>query len=274
MNCKNPYEVISSYELADELRATLQPELRITSGIPSLDKAVDGFSPGELYIISGPTKHGKTLFAQSLTNQFIRQNANCLWFSFEVQPQQFLASFPELPLFFLPRKLKPNAMDWLIGRMDESRKKYQTRVVFIDHLHYLFDMARSKNSSIEIGTVIRILKINAVSSGYLIFLLAHTRKGNYGKEKITYDAIRDSSFVAQESDCVIMIARNIKDPESCEAMVSIEFHRRTGVLNKKIHLRKVGGYLVESAHPAYNFLKKQNRTETEYLDEISKLNVD
>jgi hypothetical protein len=85
----------------------------------------------------------------------------------------------------------------------------------------------------------------AVDRGYTIFLLCHTRKGASYNEKLNYELIRDSSFVSQESDCVLMFARNLKKPESNEAWISVEFHRRTGVVNKIINLVKVNGYLQE-----------------------------
>ena len=239
------YAIISSYELKSELDSQPEPEIRLKSGMPTLDKAVDGFRPGELVVISGPTKHGKTLLAQTLTKEFTEQNHLCLWFSFEVPPRQFLDSFPELPLFYMPRKLKVNALQWIVSKCREAYGKHHTRVVFIDHLHYLFDIAKTRNPSIEIGTVIRGLKTLAVQSELIVFLLCHTRKG--ASEATTYESIRDSSFVSQESDSVLMIRRNTKIPGSAESRLCVEFHRRTGVLNRKVDLVKVGGYLREES---------------------------
>ena len=246
MNAENiSYEIISSIEMKVDLDARKDPDQKVLSNNHSLDQAVDGFLPGELIVISGPTKNGKTLLAQGLTYEFAEQNYFPLWFSFEVMPKYFLQGFPELPLFYLPKKLKSNAMDWAVSKMHESFKQYHTRVIFIDHLHYLFDMARVKSPSIEIGTIIRRLKTVAVEHGYIIFLLCHTRKGASDNSKLSHEDIRDSSFVSQESDSVMMIARNLKNPESNGAWLSVEFHRRTGVLRTIIELVKIGGYLKE-----------------------------
>ena len=239
------YAIVSSIEMQVELDGRKETEQKLWSNLPSLDRAVDGFLPGELIVISGPTKNGKTLLAQGLTNEFTKQNYFPLWFSFEVMPKYFLKGFPELPLFYLPKKLKANAMDWVISKMHESFKQYHTRVIFIDHLHYLFDMARAKSPSIEIGTIIRRLKTVAVEHGYIIFLLCHTRKGASDNSKLSHEDIRDSSFVSQESDSVMMIARNLKNPEGNGAWLSVEFHRRTGALRTIIELMKIDGYLKE-----------------------------
>ena len=239
------YRIVSSYQMREELRSMPERDIDLVTRIPSLDDAIEGFKSGELIVISGPTKNGKTLLAQSLTAEFTKQNVFPLWFSYEVMPRYFLASFPELPLFYLPRKLRSTNVGWVRGKIIESHEKYKTRVIFIDHLHYLFDMARVRNPSIEIGTVIRQLKSLAVEHELVIFLLCHTRKGASELKDLSYESIRDSSFVSQESDCVLMISRNVKDPESCEAMLRVEFHRRTGILNRTIKLKKIDGYLRE-----------------------------
>jgi replicative DNA helicase len=225
-----------------------QPEalVRVKSLIPSLDHAIEDFRDGEVIAISGPTKNGKTLLAQTLTANFDRQQQPSLWFSYEVTPRQFLEQFgADLPLFFMPKKLKAHALPWIEERILEGFAKYHTRIVFIDHLHYLIDLARTRNPSIEIGTVVRFLKSLAVREEMIVFLLCHTTKGA-SEEALSYESIRDSSFVSQESDSVIMIRRTPKEGKNA-ARASVEFHRRTGVLEKMIKLQKVGPGLFEVA---------------------------
>ena len=133
----------------------------------------------------------------------------------------------------------------------ESFTKYNTRIVFIDHLHYLFDIQRSRNPSLDIGAIIRQLKGIAVDNEFVIFLLCHTSKAKDDNEN--YESIRDSSFVAQESDCVIMVKRTPEEGETY-ARARVEFHRRTGVMEKVVFLQKTGNYLVE---------RKRNKGECE-----------
>jgi replicative DNA helicase len=235
--------VISSHEMELELKQTPDSILKLKSFIPGLDAAVDGFRDGELYTISGPTKNGKTLFAQTLTAAFLKQQYFPLWFSYEVPVRQFLGQFSELPMIYLPRRLKAHALPWFEERVSESFEKYHNRVIFVDHLHYLIDLARLRNPSIEIGQVIRRLKTLAVSSHFLIFLLCHTTKGA-SDDNLSYESLRDSSFIAQESDAVLMIRRTPTKGENT-ALLRVEFHRRTGVLEKGIDLIKVDGYLQE-----------------------------
>jgi hypothetical protein len=235
--------VISSQEMALRLKESPESLIRVKSFIPSLDSAIEDFRDGELIGISGPTKQGKTLLAQTLTVNFNRQQYPSLWFTYEVPARQFLSQFPDLPLIYLPSKLKAHALPWLEERIFESFLKYRTRIIFVDHLHYLIDLARLKNPSLEIGQVIRRLKSLAVSGGFLIFLLCHTTKGA-SENDLSFEAIRDSSFVSQESDSVLMIKRTPKVAENA-ARLRVEFHRRTGVLEKVVDLQKIRGLLQE-----------------------------
>jgi replicative DNA helicase len=234
--------VVSAHELSLTFRETDHYTINVKSGIPTLDYYVDGFRDGELITISGKTKNGKTLLAQTLSANFSQRNHPPLWFSFEVPARQFISQFDKVPFIFMPQKLKAHAMDWIEERIMESYQKYNTRIVFIDHMHYLFDIQKSRNPSLDIGAIIRRLKGIAVNNEFVIFLLCHTSKAK--DENETYEAIRDSSFVAQESDCVIMVKRTPDEGEDC-ARARVEFHRRTGVMEKVIFLQKVGNYLVE-----------------------------
>jgi len=179
-----------------------------------------------------------------MTVNFAKQGKPALWFTYEVPARQFLSQFPELPMIYMPRQLKAYAMDWLEERIKESFLKYRTRIVIIDHLHYLFDIQRSKNPSIDIGAIIRKLKGIAVSQEMIVFLLCHTTKGKESGA-LSYENIRDSSMVSQESDTVLMVKRTPNDGENT-ARVRVEFHRRTGVLEKVVNLQKQRGLLYEA----------------------------
>jgi replicative DNA helicase len=214
------------------------------SKIPGIDEACEGFQDGELIVISGPTKHGKTLLAQTITSNIHKQKELCGWFSYEVPARQFLSQFPELPLFYLPSKNKAQDFDWFMQRCLEAFFKYNVRVFFIDHLHYLIDMARIKSPSLDIGTIVRRIKRFAVDNDFVIFLLCHVGK-NTGEE-LSHKDLRDSSFIAQESDCVIMIKRTPQDGQTT-ARARVEFHRRTGVMEQVVKLVKVNGLLQEQS---------------------------
>jgi hypothetical protein len=103
-------------------------------------------------------------------------------------------------------------------------------------------MARIKNPSLDIGTIVRRVKRFAVDNDFVIFLLCHIGKAE--SEQLSYRDLRDSSFIAQESDSVIMIKRTPKNGETT-AKARVEFHRRTGAIEKEVYLIKVDGLLHE-----------------------------
>ena len=235
-------EVVTSIAMK-RILSELPEVVPVMSRFPQLDKYTGGFASGELIAISGPRKSGKTLLAQTLTVSFAKQDVMSLWFSYELPFRDFLNRFPgELPIFVMPSKLKANSLDWLRERIIEGLVKYGIKMVFIDHLHFLFDLARMRNTSIEIGQVIRTLKTMAIELNITIFLMCHMAKLDPYQEP-SDDNIRDSSFVSQESDAGIVIWRNVQSEN--EGWVKVCFHRRTGILEKKIKCLKIDGLLQE-----------------------------
>jgi replicative DNA helicase len=214
------------------------------SKLPSLDHHTQGFMPGELICISGPTKSGKTLLMQTITKNLFTQGIITLWFTFEMPEDVFYQRFgDDPPLIYVPQALKSADMPWVYDKILEGIEKFNIKVVFIDHLHFLFDLMRSSvNTSLQIGQVIRQLKEIAKSHRLVIFLAAHTNKVSMDGEMSSFQ-IRDSSFISQESDSVIMIRRDLKDKVS--NWILIDFHRRTGALRELIKVKKQGNFFVE-----------------------------
>jgi len=225
-----------------------QPKgIKLHCGFFELDRLIDGFVEGELILVSGRPKSGKTLFLQTLTSHFADIDKKVLWFSYEVPARQFLDSFPELPEGYMPRQIEMANIWWLEQKVYEAKLKYNARIVMIDYLHYLVDMSRIRNASLEVGNIYRRLKLLAIKHQIIIFLVSHLRKVEAGAEPQGED-IRDSNFSLGEPDTVLMLWRlldNSKNGVSNEARLKVEMTRRTGVLKRKVKLRKVGGLLEE-----------------------------
>lgn len=234
-------KIISSQEMQEIIRLQKNTDFAITSAYPLLDVALGGFEGGEVTVISGLTGQGKTLFAQSLTRTFWLNDINSTWFSFEVSPKWFLRTFGEnLPVFYMPARLKDNTLDWLHDRIHEGLLKYSSRVVFIDHLHFLVDMRTRNNMSLEIGFTMRALKKIALKHNLCLFLIAHTEKTK-AETELDVSNLRDSSFIGQEADNVLMIWRDLKTEN--EAWLKVVKNRKRGVFTT-LPLTKVDGFLV------------------------------
>lgn len=246
-----PDEVVSAAELSAYYRSLPEAEFQVRSGLPGLDQALDGFCGGELIVVTGPTKSGKTLFCQTITRNFYVYGYDpCLWFSYEVPPRQFLKSFPTvegvLPTFFLPKELYAQSLDWFEDKCLESWEKNRTRIIFVDHLHFLVDMFRMRNTSLEIGAVVRRLKRFAVDFGFVIFLCAHCQKIPKGDEP-SHLHLRDSSFVAQEADAVLVLWRTTDSSGQItnNGKLSVDIARRTGTMRRIFDIKKHRGLIVE-----------------------------
>ncbi|RPI76388.1 MAG: hypothetical protein EHM47_00350 [Ignavibacteriales bacterium] len=199
--------VISTEDAINEIKEKGDTVFTYRCGFPKIDALMENFEEGELIVISGAQKNGKTTLAQSFTQNMCGNGNFPLWFSFEVSTHNFLKKFPKLPHFHIPRRVKNHGIDWIEERIIESQVKYGTRIVFIDHLHYLISLGQSINTSLLIGAIMRELKTIAIDRKIVIFLLAHTQKIRIENVPDLAD-LRDSSFIAQEADAVMMIKRH------------------------------------------------------------------
>jgi len=175
---------------------------------------------------------------------FSEQSMPSLWFSFEMPWKQFLSKFHEdyLPRFYGPLTLTQKSVTWIEERIIEAKLKYGVSIVFIDHLHFLLDLARVKHASIEIGEIVRSLKLLALKHNLIFFLIAHTIKVMEDREFGLGDA-RDSGLIEAEADNVLYIWRD-KKKENC-SILKVAKNRKHGIIEKKIPLILTREYGVE-----------------------------
>jgi len=226
-------KVVSSRDIAEVIKKT-PPQPGIMSGFIMLDKILSGFTPHQVIVLSGITKHGKTSFAIELTIQMEQENP--LWFPLEESATELITKFmerdQEVPLFFTPKQIKTNTLDWIESKIVESKAKYGTKVVFIDHLGFI--VPRSDNEPMEIGRVMRHLKGLAKKWNIVIVLLAHLTKTEIDKHPNLED-LKGSSAIGQEADTVMFIWRETtKNRKTGEITItnitniSVQANRRTG----------------------------------------------
>ena len=250
------------------------------SDFSSFDEQLDGIETGEVVVISGHAKNGKTLFAESWLKSMMLKDPTCksIFFSFEVKTRKLLIKYLEyenLPLY-VPTLLKTMDFNWLVQHCRQAKEKHGCSIVLIDHLHFMVDMNTKQNMSLNIGAFMRRLKQEiAIDLDMAVVLIAHQGQSEKGKEASVY-SIRDSSFVAQEADSVIIVGRR-KNLDSVESMdfrrtygdekadkvslkesafdedeysqglclVSIERARRSGVFEFRKLFKKVGEFMEE-----------------------------
>ncbi len=222
-----------------------------------LDYHTDGFETGELITISGYTGMGKTLFLKSLIRSFGIEKAPVCVFSYEDRVENYLLKFQEeeadYPIY-VPLSLNMGDLGWLEERIIESKLKYNTRIVTIDHLHYLVDSSNgNENMSLKMGSIMRFLKRRiAVDHNMIVFVVAHQGKAKDESAEASLETIRDSGLISNESDTVIVVQRTpdieVKKKQDATydqnyASVKVEKCRRTGTYKKKLTFQKTGNWL-------------------------------
>lgn len=226
------------------------------TGISELDDAIDGFEPGELIVVSGPTAMGKTTLCDTIVHNLNEQGKRSLFFTFEVTAAKMVANHSDpSSLVYLPLQHKAMDLQWLKDRTQEAIQKYDIKAVFIDHLHYVIDMTKNMHVSLEIGATMRYLKRDiALDLEIPVFIVCHSTKVPHDQEP-SISHLRDSSFVGQEADTVLIVFRRFdKDAVGVPlktmlqglSTIKIEKARRSGVMGLKVKVKKLGHKLVLS----------------------------
>ena len=225
-------KVISSFDILERMK-NKPPEKKIMSGYRGLDAILDGFREKQLVVISAATKSGKTSFCIDITVRI--KDENPLWLPFEEPAEELIQKFldrgDQPPLFYTPERMTGNTLVWVEKKIIEAKAKYNSRVVFIDHLHFIVPITADRQD-LAIGYAMRELKRMAKQWGVVVVLIAHLKKTKVETQPDIED-LRDSSFIAQEADTVIMLWRetmreNGKVIITNNINVSVQANRRTG----------------------------------------------
>ena len=225
-------KLITSKEVVERLK-NQPPEKKIMSGFPKLDTILSGFRPKQLIVVSAATKSGKTTFCVELTSKMADQNPT--WLPFEESAdelvQKFLDRGEQPPHFLTPARMTGNTLLWVEKKIIEAKAKFNAQVLFIDHLHFIVPFT-AERQDLAIGQTMRELKRMAKQWDIIIFLIAHLKKTRMESQPDLED-LRDSSFIAQEADTVIMLWRKMETKNGQkvfhdEVNLSIQANRRTG----------------------------------------------
>lgn len=241
-------EVILTPELITMVKLRAKEPI-IPTGWSGLDAILGGFRLQQLIVVSAPTKSGKTSWCMDLTSRL--KTHKPLWMPFEEGAEELIEKYLERdlepPLFATPKVMKGNTLDWLEMRLIESIVKYGTDIMIIDHLHFIVPFSEERQD-LRIGQVMRDLKAMAKKWNVVIVLIAHLKKTRVDSQP-TLEEIRDSSFVAQEADTVILLWREqFKERGQLiitnNVNVSVQANRRTGKTGN-VKMSYVNGVFIE-----------------------------
>lgn len=226
-------KLISSLEIVERLK-TEPEEFKMMTGIAGIDALLKGFRKQQLIVLAAPTKNGKTSFCIELTIRM--KETNPVWLPFEESAEELIRKFYERgdapPLFYTPQSMADNSLQWIEKKVVEGKVKFNAQLFFIDHLHFIVPFTSDRLDT-RIGTTMRYLKTIAKTHNVTIVLISHLKKTNMTVAP-TLEDLRDSSFIAQEADTVMMLWRLSGKNEDGEVVttnktiLSIQANRRTG----------------------------------------------
>ena len=202
--------IISAKERFEWLKT--QPKLQMwKSGFKRLDFITEGFGEEQLVIITGLTKSGKTSLAVDIVKNM--ENEKPLFFALEQSADELLRKEMKFGReafnLYIPQSIgaKKVNLDWIEERILESVLKFGTKVVLIDHLHFVLDIT-SDDRRFDLTITNTVAKLKKIAQTYkvLIFLICHLKKTKVEEEPTIYD-LRDSSSIAQLADKVLIVWR-------------------------------------------------------------------
>ncbi len=230
---KGEDEVVTFQQLLEDDKKKAQERV-ISTGYKGLDVILKGFIPSQLIVVSAATKSGKTTFCMEIAAKMPSERP--LWLSFEESIAELLTKFEEhtkvIPEGVAPMSMKGNTLEWVEKKIVEAKVKYGSNIVFIDHLHFIVPFA-AERQDLAIGHAMRELKRMARQWNVVVVLIAHIKKARVDRSP-TLEDLRDSSFIAQEADTVIMLYRHAyRDDEGDMSVtnnvnVAVLANRRTG----------------------------------------------
>lgn len=199
----------------------------ISSGYPSIDRLTKGFVGGEVIVIGGATSNGKTTLAVNIAANVVAQSKTVLFITLEMSKTQLTSR-----LMYVNDKFEENSTLLVYQKADEftwkdvdglvatAVKNMNVDLVIIDHLHHF--TRELENVSEDLGRITKEFQKNSKRHNVPIILISHTRKGAGD----SIDDLRGSSYIAQDADIVLMVARDETAPDLIT--VSVQKNRNRG----------------------------------------------
>lgn len=190
---------------------TLPPVEILKTGYIGLDEDIGGgFSLGDLIVVGGIQGNGKTNFCFNLTKQMSEYNPS--WLPFEETAQEYARKMHKWKQegfkFYHPKTMIREDIDWIEERILEAKLKFNSKIVFIDNLHFITMSQNQEEYFMKLGMTAKSLKKLAQKLNITIVVIVHLRKTTLGISKMpTMDDISGSSDIAKVANTVLILWR-------------------------------------------------------------------
>ena len=180
-------------------------------GYRKLDDMTEGFEPGEVMILTGHTKHGKSKLAANLAWNVAEQGKNVMFINTEMTKMQVARRMNGMSKSDSPTKGKIYMNDradleaYDATALMERAKEMGCDMVIIDHLHFF--SRSTDNQTNEISKITKEFKEAAVQYELPLILLCHIKQGDTTKRP-TLESLKGSSSIAQDADIILTVWRD------------------------------------------------------------------
>ena len=242
------------------------------TGFGKLDECIlGGVRGGDLVLLSGLSKHGKSQISLQMTKSFSDQAIPVLWFTFEMPVStlkwrfknmyQGVYSYNEKDLLcYMPKKNVSDKVEWLEDRISDANKRFQVQIVIIDNLDFLTIEQKYGDDKLTMQKrIVGMLKRIALELNVVVILNAHVAKLPQGQRRPKMSNIYGASETYKLADLILFIYRKPEqldqesrssqpvDTFSNEAELIIDGNRLTGT-NRVINLEFKDNNFIELAY--------------------------
>ena len=220
-NIASIVEVIESLENPDK------PRKGILTPWENVNKKTGGFQAGDLIVLSGIPKTGKSTFALNICHHLVKQDVPCLFYCLEMRPERSLAKLVsgELQQEFeignlLPAEVRARLKHWplffahsfkrqpresVINIMRNGCKRYDIQFAVFDNLHCLVRTLQYVTQETALAS--QEFKLLAEELEIPIMLIAQSRKTD-PKQMMTMLDLKDSASIGADADQIIILHRD------------------------------------------------------------------
>lgn len=193
-----------------------------------LNRLMGDLQPGDLCVLSGTAKTGKTTMALNWLTDWSIQRIPSLMYCLEMTPDRMAqkqvsllrlverehisyedlvfveAKYGTMPFYFAHSFQFD--LDTVLETIREAHSRYGIEVAVFDHLHFL--IRDSDNIPAKIGVAVRAFKMLAEELMIPIILVCQPKKLANKNARMNRDDLRDSSSIGQDADTVVIIHRD------------------------------------------------------------------
>lgn len=247
-------EVISIETLADKIDAYLantDEQMGIKTGYKILDSKVKGFRKEDLILVSGASTVGKTTFLLNIINNMLKEGKKILCFMLEGRMMYFVERLMTIETGQIPALLPPADLQKLkeqfkkyklyfysgsqglldaekmVEKTSQCKKVLDIDMVVLDHLHKVVERGKDNYSQL-CGKAVSDLKNLAVDQKIPVVVVSHIRKVQKTSAIPTMMDLRDSSFIHQDSDVILMLWSDRENSMMSDNVVCKILKNKTG----------------------------------------------